>query len=138
MTSSQRPRSRPSDKVAPQHNPSANSRKSENQSTKLVDTREKEIEKAVVAEDPDEDYEADNYEDDNESEKEAPEKPRNLTRTNDNAQIKEDEDSDEDEEPSRHLKKTSNHKQFEEDSENREDEYNQGDDDGDKINIDEN
>ena len=92
----------------------------------------------MVAEDPDEDYEADNYEDDNEFEKEAPEKPKNLTRTNDNAKIGDDDDSDEDDEPSRLLKKTSNHKQLEEDSENREDEYNQGDDDGEKINIDEN
>lgn len=103
-----------------------------------MDTREKEIEKAVVAEDPDEDYEADNYEDDNEFEKEAPEKLRNLTRTNDNAKMRDEAESDDEKEPSRLLRKTSNHKQFEEDSENREDEYNQGEDDGDKINIDEN
>ena len=56
---SNRPKSRPSDKV--KRNPSGQSRKSDQERIKFeVDTRDKELDKAIVAEDPDEDYEADN------------------------------------------------------------------------------
>jgi hypothetical protein len=60
----QRPRSRPSDKMPKQRNPSGNSRSSE--ADKVHKFEVNAAEQAIVAEDPDEeeDYEVDNYEDD--------------------------------------------------------------------------
>lgn len=91
-----RPRSRPSDKVAKQRNPSGKSSSADPEVAVFKhlepDTDEKEMDKIFVAEDPDEDYEADNYEEEEESDDERKKKEikaaaRVLTRVTDNKQM---------------------------------------------------
>lgn len=88
-----RPRSRPSDKVAKQRNPSGKSNKDEPEPANFrdlePDTDEKDIEKTVVDEDPEEDYEADNYDEDESDNdqkqiQQSEPAPRVLTRVADN------------------------------------------------------